>query len=375
MGFNAPTPRRILLCFLVIAIAIPLSACSQREIYEYEDEYDEPEPLGVYIALGDSVSAGYGIFSLYDRHTDILFRMLEADGFVDEYINLSVSGFTTSDLLNLLLYMSGDELENFNNAKVISVNIGGNNILRPFLDYLPSGDEIGIMFNDAMEFALDARIIFSEIMEVVDESRGTISEVSEFALELREFADNFSVLDVFRIRALMNEASLVIGDALEMYENVSVIESILGDLFERFSNLELLTLMPLLTGAIPYELVEELAAGVQVFSEEFNEIITWLEINAPNAVIIVNTIYNPIPPILYGFPLNIYSTASEWIQAMNIIIYEENNGRYVVSDIYSNLSNNLGLMNFSLDFVHPNPSGHLIIAQTNYNDLRQYIGN
>jgi lysophospholipase L1-like esterase len=154
----------------------------------------EPEPHG-FIAIGDSVSSGYGLEGYFGmssdevvgRHTTLLFEMLRDDGYVDEYKNMAVSGFTTSMLLRQLYGLNEDELVYFRNARVITVNIGGNNVLTPFLGFL-SGLDInnpitGLMilmpiltgrFPAELEAALEAGVQtfldeFAEIINWLDE--------------------------------------------------------------------------------------------------------------------------------------------------------------------------------------------------------------
>ena len=343
-----------------------LSACQIEEV-------NVPEETRYYIALGDSVSAGYGIYSQSDRHTDVFFHMLMEDGIVNEYINMSVSGFTTSDLLHFLNNMNTNNLSHFQNAAVITLNIGGNNILQPFLKYMPDTNDLGRILSEAIYVMTELRDIFDEIMEFVDNSRETVSEIQEFASEVHDFADNFSILDIFRFRDIMNEASLVIGDTVQMFDAVAVWEVRLTELNERVTNLEIFTLLSFLTEPIPPELETELLYGVKVFSDDFSKIISWLETNAPNAKIIVNTVYNPIPENLFGLPIALYEQSNILVQSINKKIYEINqNERYIISDVHSILSNDLSLMNFNLDFIHPNPTGHNLIAQLNYDNLQQH---
>ena len=94
----------------------------------------------IYIALGDSISSGYGLPGYSDKpegiHTTIFFEKLKQNGYVTDYHNFATSGFTTADLLNQLNSKTDEEKHLFRNAQVITINIGGNNILTPFLAYL-----------------------------------------------------------------------------------------------------------------------------------------------------------------------------------------------------------------------------------------------
>lgn len=102
----------------------------------------ETEPH-IYIALGDSVSSGYGLTSPTNRHTHIFYEMLRKDGYlyVEEKINKATESYTTTDLLELLNGMTDEQLRLFKNARIITLNIGGNNILVPFANYLSNNQE------------------------------------------------------------------------------------------------------------------------------------------------------------------------------------------------------------------------------------------
>ena len=343
-------------------------AVSPEEVPEVVPE----DPL-VYIALGDSVSVGYGLSSLDDRYTSVFFELLENDGFANEYVNMAVNGLTSSALLRLLGDMEDHELDLFQNASVITLNIGGNNILLPFIEHMPDADEMDRILNEAMDFANEAEGVLNDILSFVAESQDKIAEVLAFASEVMDIANNFSISDVFRLRELIDRASSVLDDTIEVFDAVSVLESAATDVFDKSADLELLSLISLLTGTFPPELDARLDRGVQVFSDDFAKIVTWLEDNAPNAVIIVNTVYNPIPTRFFGIPLDFSKRSDVLIQSINQIIYDgSDGGGYIVSDIYSSLSDDLEMMNISLDIAHPNPAGHSLIAHINYDDFLRY---
>jgi hypothetical protein len=68
--------------------------------------------------------------------------------------------------------------------------------------------------------------------------------------------------------------------------------------------------------------------------------------------------------------LEISNRSQRLVHQINQNIHRQSaDGAFVVSDIYSILSDELELMNFNLDFVHPNPAGHNLIAQWNFMDF------
>ena len=275
---------------------------------------DETPPLlpelRNYVALGDSDASGYGLLTLEERHTDILFERLKEEGYVDNYKNMAVSGYTTTMLLEFLNGIDEESLEFIQGARIITINIGGNNILFPFKDYLAVRLE---------------------------------------NMQLEDF----------------------------------------------------LTIASTLFGSFSLELESEMQKSVETFSSEFNEIITWLDINAPRATVIVNTVYNPIPQkfklipgiVVLEIPIAISAVADGFIREINNTIFEENlqrENKYLISDTYSRFASEANIWDFMnieislstlydgllavlreqdlsyFDFIHPNAAGHNMIAELKY---------
>ena len=131
-----------LLVFVSAPLALILAACASGS------QPEDPERLtgpGLYIALGDSLSAGVGAS---DR---------EATGFVPlvhkglgerwQLINFGWSGDTSDDLLKrgfldatiaLIQYRNGDD-DPDNDAKLVTLGIGGNDLLAMFNELVLSG--------------------------------------------------------------------------------------------------------------------------------------------------------------------------------------------------------------------------------------------
>jgi len=233
-----------------------------------------------FIALGDSVAYGYGLASVEESYSAVFYTMLINEGYnLDGYTNLAVNGFTTAMLMDCLNSIDEDSLNLIRNAYIITLNIGGNNILVPFSDYMSKND-----YNTSGFFGM-----FSDLPELMT--------------------------------ALQN--------------------------------------------------------GADDFTNEFKEIISWLNINAPSATIIVNTIFNTVPEYLPWMS----DMANTLLAAINDEIFKLSKAKkYLVADIYSNLVFDSSMFDFNLDpstgdisfdFVHPNAIGHDIIAKINYNMYNQ----
>ncbi|MCL1884531.1 MAG: SGNH/GDSL hydrolase family protein [Defluviitaleaceae bacterium] len=363
--------------FFLMLIMVVFASCSSRRCPECDcaeiehAEYIPEEPTEVerlvYIALGDSVSEGFGIWSQADRHTSVFFEMLYAEGLANEYVNAAVSGYTTADLL--LLLNESSLLDAMQYASVITLNIGGNNILAPLWEHLPDADEIQEIVSETITFARDVLELFTEIMEFTHESRDSIEDVLELANEVVDFAENFSILDIFRLNEMLSAAPPIIDGAMSVFAEVNELEATATNMFAKTSELGILRIFSLISGNLPDELIEEFDEGIRVFSYEFAEILSWLEQNAPNATIIVNTVYNPLPTNFLGMPFGLSNESQKLVQAINYVIYNESSPRgFVVSDVYAVLSNRTDMMNSSFDIIHPNPRGHYEIARINFAD-------
>jgi len=302
-------------------------------------------PPRYYISLGDSISSGYGLPGYYHdpegSYPSLLFGMLYAENYVDNHINLSQSGFTTSTLLELLHSKDAYDLVPFYHAKVVTINIGGNNILTPFIDYLY---ELRLVAG-AEDIASGAGDVWSGMSGAWSFVRGALSGGNEYA-EIRPNVDE--VLSGLQ-DMLYGTADIVLGSPAAA--------------------------APFL-GIFSPELENMLHEGTVAFYYEFTEIINWVMSAAPNATVIVSTIYNPIPPQLLIIPLSLSQWATELISAMNYVITSlDNTMGYIVVDVYPYLSNRLDLMAFNLnpfgssisfDIIHPNAYGHRLIADMKF---------
>jgi len=348
--------KKAILLLLIICLAIIMVVLAKYGFFKLTQT--EPPSPRIYIALGDSVSSGYGVAS-DDRYTDVLFRKLLEESYADEYVNMGINGLTTTTLYAYLNNLNDDGLNLFKDSSVVTINIGGNNILMPFLDFLPSFEEI-------------AEII-SAIGEVVSDVREVVSDAGELVFDVREIISDFSAADIFTLTRLLGDAAPVFNDVLAV--------------FGRVTEFDVFNPIPFLFGPFPGELEVQLQAGIDIFAVEFENIVTWLGHNAPDAVLIVNTVYNPIPREIMGFPLLISERADALAEAMNSIIFELAGERgFLVSDVYAAFENEprlIDIMNFNLDLsaltlnfdiIHPNAAGHELIYELNYNSIIEYKG-
>jgi len=85
------------------------------------------------IALGDSVAAYFGVQEK-DGYVAKLSALLQMQNINNDFTNLAVNGLNTQTLLEQLA--KNDVLSEIKNADIITLNIGGNNVLTPFIEML-----------------------------------------------------------------------------------------------------------------------------------------------------------------------------------------------------------------------------------------------
>lgn len=101
---------------------------SEAESQSESDESQEPKTYRI-VALGDSITAGYGLSDAStERYTSLLETALAAeygDVVIDNY---AVSGYTSTDVLN---HLNGGRAKTLADADAVIICIGANNVLQP----------------------------------------------------------------------------------------------------------------------------------------------------------------------------------------------------------------------------------------------------
>lgn len=258
---------RLTALVLVMALALSVNVLA-----------DEPATLS-YVAMGDSIAAGYGVEQGYP---EMLAQLLVENDYYDEVnlSNIAVSGYKTDDLIAQL----DDEeyIAELETADIITVSIGGNHLLIPLVNYLTT----------------------------------------------------------------------LAGDAFS-------IEDLMAD----SAQIELM--LPMLASVLTSDaLAKELDKGVAEFAQLLPEFIAAMDEVAPDAELIVSTVYRPTP---YGNE-QIDDIVDVYVSAINEIILDAGeNGLCSVIDIYANMNAMYDAypeIEFMASLLDPHPSvyGHYAIA-------------
>src|SRR6476661_9020082 len=89
------------------------------------------EQGGLYVALGDSIAAGFGATTRTKSYVELYYGYLQSNGSgVTEVLNLSLAGATAADLKDTKLGPAVAAINAPSDTKAITVDIGLNDILR-----------------------------------------------------------------------------------------------------------------------------------------------------------------------------------------------------------------------------------------------------
>lgn len=120
------------------------------------------------------------------------------------------------------------------------------------------------------------------------------------------------------------------------------------------------------------KVTEEILKSIEIFSEDFKNIIKKVKSLAPKAEIYINTIYNPI-----NKKCNIYDFFDSKIKLMNDIIEKNNkNNNYKILDYYQIFDGD-EILNFKIQDgnikIYPNKVAHAMMASQVISDYEKYV--
>lgn len=193
----------ITVAFCVVAASLTCGATG--DIAENKEEIK-------YVALGDSIARGYGLSSPETQSYPALINQALKRKYQTEYYNYAVDGSRTTELLSLM-----QEAVELDNADLVTVCIGANNILKPFTDCLQRFASVigfgGIVFADRFD-----------IIKTFDELN-SILHSKEFSNELQsgiEAADRDLSLIFKEIKARAPQATVLVMLVYSPYHGAAV---------------------------------------------------------------------------------------------------------------------------------------------------------
>ncbi len=172
-----------------------------------------------YVALGDSIAAGYGLAEDESSYVDLIGEDLGAST-----TNLAASGMTSTELLQML--SSGEHDDVISQADIITISIGSNDLLKPFINRVTKafGIENVNDINNTVISELTKKYKNDPflLIPVIAELNSQIVDNEE----LYEICKNFEVNNfpqiISQIKAKNHDAQIIVNNIYNPYHNVSI---------------------------------------------------------------------------------------------------------------------------------------------------------
>lgn len=167
-----------------------------------------------YVAFGDSIAYGYGLQDTEDCCINLVSEYLNTD-----VSNYAVNGLTSSGLITVL--DSGIYDEDIYNADVITITIGSNDILHPFMEIVSNTVGIEGDFTTGMQqwyatsSQLEKMVVINQLNQVLQNN-----EVIETACE--NFKENTFPTIIEDIKDINPDCEIVVTNFYNPYYNVNI---------------------------------------------------------------------------------------------------------------------------------------------------------
>lgn len=303
--------KKICTIFMLLCLLTASLSTSLQTLYAEKNSSQTS-----YAAFGDSIAAGYGLDGYSDDQATVpadSYQALVAAFLQTQSSNYAVTGNNSDDCIALL--RSGKADKSLAQADIITLSIGSNDLLLPFIQIL-------------MEF-------FQANPEIID-SAFIDPSLMEPSLIEEQLKNGFQIpqIDVTKIA--------------EYYKKAEELLALLSD-------------------------NDTLHTHAAAFEEKFQTIVSILKEKAPNAEIYATNVYNP-----FAFVPKIGKLADRYIQEINKA-FSADASSYTLIDVYTPFHEqqltNIHIDLKQSDRVHldPHPSvqGHAKIAELVVNACRQ----
>ncbi len=220
MRINCRLKLVFIIIIAIIVLAIPLATQVNGKINECK--------IDKYIAIGDEISLDSR--ESYDvKYVSLIKEFLYSLNENLEYYNLSEKGINSSDLLNII----ENNKEKIKDADLITISIGGNNILNSVLKNLNIDKELIKNYNE------------EEFDSIISKHLNSENIKNEILNEINKFSKDFLTI-IEEIKSLAPKASIYVskvynpinkkGDTYNFFENqINLINEILES-YQSLSN-------------------------------------------------------------------------------------------------------------------------------------------
>lgn len=212
-------PLLFLICMVSVA-AMLYTMCSNAR-----------SSKATYVALGDSIAAGYGLAGYSasqetppaDSYQSVLSRFLKTDA-----VNFAVTGDDSTDCINIL--NSGKADAALSDAGIITISIGSNDLLKPFIEI--AKETFGITeVNGSMDISpvedyyadfKDASLI--DMLAIANDFADKLSDNKVLHEKAQGFSSNFNkIINILKEKA--PQAEIYVTNIYNPYKDVMVLGS------------------------------------------------------------------------------------------------------------------------------------------------------
>lgn len=172
-----------------------------------------------YVALGDSIAAGYGLADDENNYVDLIGEDLGA-----RTTNLAVSGMTSIELMEML--SSGEYDDVISQADVITISIGSNDLLQPFINRVIKAfgiEDVGDINNTVIsELKRKYKDDPFTLIPVIAELNSQIVNNEELYAICKNFEINIFPQIITLIKEKNENAQIIVNNIYNPYYNVSI---------------------------------------------------------------------------------------------------------------------------------------------------------
>lgn len=212
-----------------IFAAVLCTTITALRCVKQSDKVSAAETVGNYVALGDSIAAGYG---LSNASTEGYVAQISSMLKVSNTLNLGITGLNSTQLLDAL---KTKELQTaISNASVITLSIGSNDILGPFTTYVAQAfgitdiAQIGNVLKDSNPITVLLQI--ASLTKLINEDATCSYGMKAGAMK---FAANFPAI-IASLKSCAPCAEIYVNNLYNPYRGITIATLNLGGITEAY---------------------------------------------------------------------------------------------------------------------------------------------
>ncbi len=167
-----------------------------------------------YVAIGDSISTGYGL--TYKNNDLFVNKLAIKTG--KQKLNLAIDGLTTTELIGAIHKFDASKMAAIANTGLITLSIGGNNLLQPFITALTAklGKDPTTVSSVELNMAIASLLLDPTALRGIQ---------SQMTLGVGSFISEFPTI-ISALKAINPNATIIVQTIYNPYDNIPGLESL-----------------------------------------------------------------------------------------------------------------------------------------------------